>query len=83
MKLANKPINSCIAQYDRDGEGVYFGREPGMTLLEYYAGLAMQALLSAETQQFQINESETARWAVKHAKALIAALEAEARGGAK
>jgi hypothetical protein len=48
---------------------------PGMTLREYYAGLAMQGLLASETLDYHASSSESlARHAVSKADALLAEL---------
>lgn len=49
------------------------GYHPGMTLREYYAGQAMVGVLASG--QNLLNQNQTADFAVKHADALIAALE--------
>lgn len=46
----------------------------GMTLREYYAGLAMQGILAADRGQV-VNVNNVAYWAVAQADALIVALE--------
>jgi hypothetical protein len=46
---------------------------PGMTLREYYAGLAMQGLLMRDS----FRPADAARMAVAHADALIAELAQE------
>jgi NADPH-dependent curcumin reductase CurA len=53
---------------------------PGLTKLEYFAGIAMQGIISSYPNFGDLNEEFVARVAVTHAKALIAELNKEPHG---
>ena len=80
MSLANQPIHPTPADLLKNHEGkqITLAHSAGMTLRQYYAGLAMQGLLanSKSSVSFWAQEDgEIARAALNHADALIAALE--------
>lgn len=71
MSKADEPAFPTIASRDED----LFFSLPGLTKREYFAGLAMQGILSG-------NPSNTwSGMAGKHAGALLAELEKKALGG--
>lgn len=75
MTRANQPAFP-LAWTEINAHGVEFPMiEGGMTLREYYAGLAMQGLLAGEPD---LRYSLAAQQSVAHADALIAEL---AKGG--
>jgi hypothetical protein len=83
MSLADKPINvvrgANNVPFDVSDRGALMPRlECGMTLLEHYAGLAMQGLLANNNIVDGLDEAG-ATWVAKRsaiaAKALIAELE--------
>jgi len=49
----------------------------GMTLLEHYAGMAMQGMYSSQDRQLEAPAEMVAAWSVQAAKALIAELAKE------
>ena len=81
MKSGNLPAAPCTA-YAPEGlpEVTELGGRtasfPGLTKREYFAGLAMQSILAADTEQSYTSES-IAREATQVADALLSALEQE------
>lgn len=87
--LADQPAFPAIEDYtvDRDGTGALTGIGmkwgTGMTLLQYYAGLAMKGILAnpmnsgevGEAMRVQFGETWRARLAIGEARALIEELE--------
>lgn len=72
--------------YVRDGEqrelratSFGFATDGGLTLRQYFAGLAMQGSIAAETENWQQIPAVHADFAVKAADALLAALVVEDR----
>lgn len=76
LNLSEKPINplydNIFRQHTSGEETIVY---EGMTLLEYYAGLAMQGIIVDLTAT--INHERLAKEAVTIAKALIEQLEKE------
>lgn len=80
MNLKDKPAFARPHSEFNDGaEGYIFADQEGMTLREYYAGLAMQGMLSMLTTEDApyIKLDILARDACRFADALIAELEKE------
>lgn len=50
--------------------------QPGLSKLEYFAAAALTGILASDTEG-TLKEDSAVRWAVSHARALAAALEAE------
>lgn len=76
MSRADKPAFPSQPVIMRAGVGDTVMDQGGMTLLEHYAGVAMQGLVAAPDPQAQSASPETiARWSVEVARALIAELE--------
>jgi len=77
MSRADKPINAIYQPHMQLGDTA----GPGMTLLEHYAGLAMQGIISNPywNEHGDFSEVGIARCAVDMAKALIAQLEDEGK----
>lgn len=71
MSIHNKQL---IPVLDNTGDWKTLVR--GMTLREYYAGLAMQGFLSTETGN-SFKRELIAKWSVECADAIIAELEKE------
>ena len=70
-------VESVYVKTGRDGKPEKMTEQvPGMTLREYYAGLAMQGLLSFELDDFEI----VALNAVNFADSLIDALQEAGNG---
>ena len=84
MSLADKPINPCEIEYSvasaiGSSAEVKSYKENGMTLREYYAGLAMQGILANDFNN-GIDYSQYvyhSECAVKYSDSLIAQLEKE------
>ena len=79
MKLADQPAYPCEVTWGEDGiQGRQTGNSSGictgMTLRQYYAGLAMQGML-ANAEITRPNEVCISEAAVKIADALLAELE--------
>lgn len=77
MIIGNEPINPL----DYDLYGYKNSRSSGLTIRQYYAGLAMQGLLASFTEKaangmWGAESKETAEASVRLADALIAALNA-------
>ena len=75
MNNANKPINSCIEEIGRNGWGEKVNHHhKGLTKREYFAGLAMQGMLT--NRAYRLTPStEMAKKAVLDADELLKALE--------
>ena len=69
------PRPSVVWKNDFDGKQTGEQGVPGMTLREYYAGLAMQGLLAPGARLGKTRFDDVATLAVAHADALIAALK--------
>ena len=70
MTKPNDPAFSRSAFYHPDGG--YIPAQEGMTIREYFAAMAMQAILTNDPKT--LYEFEPGKKAVKYADALIAAL---------
>ena len=57
------------------GHGVTTTHESGMTLRDYFAAKAMQALITAPNVRPMIEDGEASRWAYKMADAMLKARE--------
>lgn len=78
MSLANKPIYSMQEHtYHRRGVELVQPKREGMTLLEHYAGLALQGLCASSSAWQEMTIKEMAVGAIERAKALIEQLEKE------
>lgn len=71
--LADRPVFPLENQRLLE-DGTLFKQHPGMTLRQHYAGQAMQGLIAADAD---IAYNLAAEQAVRHADALIAALEGD------
>ena len=66
---ANEPAYPVV-----DQTGERFQNEPGLTIREHFAGLAMQGLLVASDPHDTSSPATVAEWSVSYADALISAL---------
>lgn len=84
MKNADKPINPTLElDYTESiiqGRNVFFNQEFGLTKREYFAGLAMQGLISSFTEKasyggWGTEMKETIKCAIDYADELLKQLE--------
>jgi hypothetical protein len=79
------PVTKTELFYDRDA-GQYYphvGSEGGLTMREWFAGMAMQAYVSSDSWRKDADQEYTARCAVYMADELIAELERTCTNTAK
>ncbi len=74
MSRANKPIYPQAKEIRRDDQRPTHLYASGMTLLEHYAGLAMQGVLASDVHDV-LSEKIIIDRSISHARALIAELE--------
>jgi len=79
MNRADKPVHARTAANPDWGKGTESFE--GMTLLEHYAGLAMQGLIAvvSDNGTYSDMDERCAQMSVTYARALIAELEKEAK----
>jgi hypothetical protein len=78
MRLRRGMTNGNDQAFASVGEGFNNSlySAPGLTKREYFAAMAMQGLVASDTTH-ELGYEDAAKWAVKHADALIAALNTQ------